>query len=110
MYGQRVHAAVLAAGARVTGASVHVVDEEYDRGRVLAQWPVPVHADDTPETLAARVLRVEHLIYPAVVEAAAAAFLRGDDVAAMPWRAPGSWAAVEEPDEAAVRAALGLVR
>jgi phosphoribosylglycinamide formyltransferase 1 len=67
MYGLRVHAAVLAAGCTVTGATVHRVDERYDEGGILAQWPVPVLARDTPETLAARVLQVEHRLYPAVV-------------------------------------------
>jgi phosphoribosylglycinamide formyltransferase 1 len=73
MYGMRVHRAVLAAGVRVTGATVHLVDEKYDEGPILAQWPVPVLPGDTPETLAARVLRVEHLLLPAAVEAFAAA-------------------------------------
>ncbi len=109
MYGQRVHAAVLAAGAKVTGVTVHLVDEEYDRGRIVAQWPVPVHAQDTPETLAARVLRVEHVLYPAVVEAAARALLKGEDLGAIPWWGPGSWGAGgEEVDEKGMRAALGL--
>jgi phosphoribosylglycinamide formyltransferase 1 len=71
MYGMRVHRAVLAAGVRVTGATVHQVDERYDEGAIVAQWPVPVLRDDTPETLAARVLRAEHLILPAAVEALA---------------------------------------
>jgi formyltetrahydrofolate-dependent phosphoribosylglycinamide formyltransferase len=71
MYGLRVHAAVLASGARVSGATVHMVDERYDEGRIIAQWPVPVLDDDTPETLAARVLRVEHILLPAAVEALA---------------------------------------
>jgi phosphoribosylglycinamide formyltransferase 1 len=71
MYGLRVHAAVLAAGCGVTGATVHLVDERYDEGRILAQWPVPVLAGDTPERLAARVLAVEHQLYPAVVAALA---------------------------------------
>ena len=108
MYGQRVHAAVLEARAKVTGVTVHLVDEEYDRGPILAQWPVPVDAGDTPETLAARVLRVEHLLYPAVVEAAARAYLRGDEVAAITWRAPDAWAGGDEPDRQGVRRALGL--
>src|SRR5690349_8091836 len=69
MYGLRVHRAVLESGARVSGATVHLVDEEYDRGRILAQWPVPVLAGDTPETLAARVLRVEHRLLPLTIEA-----------------------------------------
>jgi len=43
------------------------VDEEYDRGPIIAQWPVPVRPDDTPETLAARVLAVEHRLLPQVV-------------------------------------------
>jgi len=71
MYGLRVHRAVLASGARVSGATVHLVDEEYDRGPILAQWPVPVRPSDTAETLAARVLEVEHRLLPAVVRGAA---------------------------------------
>ena len=68
MYGRRVHEAVLASGARVSGATVHYVDEEFDRGPIIAQWPVPVLADDTPDSLAARVLEVEHQLLPLVVE------------------------------------------
>ena len=73
MYGRRVHEAVLASGAPVSGATVHLVDEVYDRGRVLAQARVPVLPRDTPDTLAERVLEVEHRLLPAVVLAAAAA-------------------------------------
>ena len=72
MYGARVHRAVLAAGARVSGATVHFVDESYDRGPIIAQWPVPVYEDDTEQALAARVLRVEHALLPRVVEGVAA--------------------------------------
>ncbi len=72
MFGQRVHRAVLESGARVTGVTVHFVDDIYDRGRIIAQWPVPVFASDDAQTLAARVLRVEHLVYPRVVDAVAA--------------------------------------
>ena len=72
MFGHRVHQAVLDAGARVTGATVHFVDEHYDRGPIIAQWPVPVVSGDTAETLAARVLRAEHALLPRVVEAVAA--------------------------------------
>ena len=68
MYGQHVHRAVIAAGVPVSGPTVHLVDEEYDRGRILAQWPVPVLPDDTPESLAARVLAAEHVLLPVVVE------------------------------------------
>ncbi|MBU6366789.1 MAG: phosphoribosylglycinamide formyltransferase [Gemmatimonadetes bacterium] len=67
MYGRRIHAAVLAQGVRVTGATVHLVDEQYDTGAILAQWPVPVLPEDTPDTLAARVLAVEHGLLPATV-------------------------------------------
>jgi formyltetrahydrofolate-dependent phosphoribosylglycinamide formyltransferase len=73
MYGRRVHAAVLAAGDAESGATVHLVDEEYDHGAPLAQARVPVRPDDTPESLAARVLAAEHRLLPAVVLAAARA-------------------------------------
>ena len=73
MYGRRVHEAVLASGASLSGPTVHIVTAEYDRGPIVAQWPVPVHADDTPEALAARVLAGEHQLLPAVVLAAAKA-------------------------------------
>ena len=68
MYGMRVHEAVIRAGTRVSGVTVHHVDEAYDEGRPVAQWPVPVLGDDSAETLAARVLRVEHLLYPIAIE------------------------------------------
>lgn len=73
MYGRRVHQAVLASRARESGATVHLVDEVYDRGRILAQTRVPVLPGDTPDRLAARVLEAEHRLLPAVVLAAAAA-------------------------------------
>ena len=73
MYGHRVHEAVLANGASVSGATVHLVDEIYDRGAILAQARVPVLPADTPDTLAERVLAVEHRLLPTVVLAAAAA-------------------------------------
>ena len=73
MYGHRVHEAVIASGQRTSGATVHLVDEAYDRGAILAQERVPVLPDDTADTLAARVLEVEHRLLPAVVLAAAAA-------------------------------------
>jgi formyltetrahydrofolate-dependent phosphoribosylglycinamide formyltransferase len=79
MFGQRVHRAVLEAGVRVTGATVHFVDEHYDRGPIIAQWPVPVLEGDTTETLAARVLKVEHALLPAVVEAVASRRIRITD-------------------------------
>jgi formyltetrahydrofolate-dependent phosphoribosylglycinamide formyltransferase len=67
MYGMRVHAAVIASGARESGCTVHVVNEEYDRGPILAQARVPVLPDDTPESLAARVVAAEHPLLPPVV-------------------------------------------
>jgi phosphoribosylglycinamide formyltransferase-1 len=73
MYGLRVHAAVLAAGEAETGATVHLVDEEYDRGAVLAQARVAVRPGDTAEALAARVLAVEHRLLPEAVRRAARA-------------------------------------
>lgn len=80
MYGRRVHEAVLEAGCCVTGATVHYIDERYDEGRIIAQWPVPVLPGDSAATLAARVLEVEHRIYPAVIDAVARA-MAGDRVA-----------------------------
>jgi formyltetrahydrofolate-dependent phosphoribosylglycinamide formyltransferase len=67
MYGHRVHAAVLASGATETGVTVHYVDEQYDRGPIIAQRTVPVLPGDTAETLAARVLAIEHELLPQVV-------------------------------------------
>ncbi len=63
MYGKYVHEAVLAAGEKESGPTVHTVDEKYDKGRILAQKRVPVLPDDTSETLAERVLKEEHKIY-----------------------------------------------
>lgn len=60
MYGQFVHEAVLKAGDKETGVTIHLVDEEYDHGRILAQRRVPVEENDTVETLSARVLEHEH--------------------------------------------------
>lgn len=76
MFGHHVHEAVIASGARLTGPTVHFVDERYDEGPVIAQAPVPVLPTDTPDELAARVLQAEHLLYPRVVEAVAAGRIR----------------------------------
>ena len=67
MYGHYVHEAVLAYGAKISGATTHFVDEEVDHGGVIMQKSVPVLEGDTPETLAARVLSVEHEILPETV-------------------------------------------
>ena len=64
MFGKHVHAAVLEHGARWSGATVHLVDEDFDTGPIVLQEPVPVLQTDTPQTLATRVLEVEHTIYP----------------------------------------------
>jgi phosphoribosylglycinamide formyltransferase-1 len=69
MYGHYVHEAVLASGAKLSGATVHVVDEEYDRGPIVIQRAVPVDEHDTPDTLAAKVLKIEHEIYPEALKA-----------------------------------------
>jgi len=63
-YGRRVHEAALAHGVRWSGATVHLVDEDYDTGPIVLQEPVRVEPGDTPEALAARVLAVEHRLYP----------------------------------------------
>lgn len=75
MYGSRVHEAVLSSGERESGATVHLVDTEYDRGHVVAQWRVPVLPGDDAHALAERVLRVEHLLYPRALEIVAALHL-----------------------------------
>lgn len=80
MYGSRVHEAVLARGARVTGATVHFVNAHFDEGPIIAQATVPVHVGDTVDTLAARVLEIEHRLYPPTIVAVARGELRlGDD-------------------------------
>jgi formyltetrahydrofolate-dependent phosphoribosylglycinamide formyltransferase len=103
MYGIRVHQAVIAAGVRVTGVTVHFVDEEYDRGPIIAQWPVPVLPDDTPDVLASRVLTVEHALYPATLDAVA----RGRVTLGLDGRVAGptslpEWASITPPSLTAV--------
>jgi len=68
MYGLHVHKAVLEAGETESGATVHLVDEFYDNGKILEQMNVNVMKDDTAETLAARVLEKEHKLYPRALE------------------------------------------
>ena len=69
MYGHFVHEAVLASGAKISGVTVHLVDEEYDRGPIVLQQAVPVMEEDTPETLAARVLTIGHEVFPLALKA-----------------------------------------
>ncbi len=68
MYGLRVHEEVLRAGRKVSGATVHIVDEEYDHGPIVKQHTVPVEDGETPETLAAKIHTVEHQLYPEVLQ------------------------------------------
>ncbi len=67
MFGHHVHKAVIAAGERESGASVHLVTRVYDEGEVIVQLRCKVEPEDTPETLAARVLELEHRAYPLAV-------------------------------------------
>lgn len=68
MYGDRIHAAVIERGCKVTGVTVHFVDNEYDAGPIIWQTPVPVFEDDTPHTLADRVFEAELEAYPHVLK------------------------------------------
>ncbi len=67
-YGRKVHKAVIESGCKVSGVTIHLVNEEYDRGPIISQRAVPVLEDDNPETLAARVLKVEHELYPETLQ------------------------------------------
>lgn len=84
MYGARVHQAVLSAGDSESGATIHFVDEEYDRGRILAKGSVPVLPGDSPESLAERIHVVEHQLYPETVNAVARILDRGGDPLSLP--------------------------
>ena len=68
MYGIRVHEAVLAAGERETGVTIHLVTEEYDTGAIISQETVPVIQGDTPQSLQARVLNTEHAAFKRVLQ------------------------------------------
>lgn len=69
MYGERVHRAVLEAGCRVSGCTVHLCDDRYDTGPILAQRACEALLDDSPETLASRVFALECEVYPATIRA-----------------------------------------
>lgn len=70
MYGLRVHEAVLASGARESGCTIHYASEQYDAGEIILQLKCPVEPGDSPETLAARVLALEHRAYPEALKIA----------------------------------------
>lgn len=76
MYGHHVHEAVLAAGAKLSGCTVHFVDDEYDHGPIIAQRAVPILAGDTPSSLAARVFAQECELFPTVINWLAAGLVR----------------------------------
>jgi len=78
MYGHLVHEAVIASGTQFSGATVHFVTEECDVGPIILQDIVRIEDDDTPESLAAKVLQVEHRIYPKAVELYCAGLLTVD--------------------------------
>jgi phosphoribosylglycinamide formyltransferase-1 len=86
MYGDRVHAAVLAAGEQESGCTVHVVDDEYDHGPVIAQTRVPVLAGDDVRTLADRVFEAECATYPEAIAAFGARLRREPAAEAGPGR------------------------
>jgi phosphoribosylglycinamide formyltransferase-1 len=67
MYGMHVHGAVISSKTAVSGATVHIVDEEYDHGPIVLQKTVAVASNDTPETLSEKVLAIEHEIYPEAI-------------------------------------------
>ncbi|MGI6479408.1 MAG: phosphoribosylglycinamide formyltransferase [Salinivirgaceae bacterium] len=68
MYGNRIHEAVIAAGEKESGITIHAIDRDYDKGKILFQTTCPVSPDDTPETLAAKIHRLEHRHYPMEIE------------------------------------------
>ena len=68
MYGHHVHEAVIAYGAKVSGATVHLVDEEYDHGPVVLQECIAVENDDSPDSLAEKILTIEHRLLPEAVK------------------------------------------
>ncbi|HIU55098.1 MAG TPA: phosphoribosylglycinamide formyltransferase [Candidatus Gallibacteroides avistercoris] len=68
MYGMHVHRAVKEAGETLTGITIHYINEHYDEGMIIAQYSCPVEADDTPETIAQKVHRLEYRYYPLVIE------------------------------------------
>ena len=75
--GEGIARRFVAEGAKVTGATVHYVDEEYDKGNIVGQWSVPVLSGDDVPALSARILSVEHRLYPAVADHVCEAWAEG---------------------------------
>ena len=75
-YGERVHRAVLESGVKLTGATVHFCNQEYDQGPIILQEALPVRDDDTVETLAKRVLELEYALLPRAIQLYAEGRLR----------------------------------
>ena len=78
MFGKRVHEAVVQSGAQVSGATVHLVDEEYDTGPIILQRRIRVAPEDTPDSLAGKVLAVEHELYAEAIRLFAEGKIRVD--------------------------------
>jgi phosphoribosylglycinamide formyltransferase-1 len=78
-FGQKVHEAVLAYGCKISGCTVHFVDNQYDHGPIIAQQSVPVMDDDTPKTLGERVFAMECQLYPRVIHALVSGAIRVSD-------------------------------
>jgi len=74
MYGRHVHQAVIDNQEKESGATVHLADEIYDHGKILAQGKVTVEQDDTPESLQKKILQIEHKLYPETIEK----YIRGE--------------------------------
>jgi len=88
MYGIRVHEAVWRAGCRVSGPTVHIVDERYDHGPILLQRAVNLEHGDGPEEIAARVLKLEHQIYPEALALLAYREIRIEEGRVLTWPKP----------------------
>ena len=84
MYGMRVHEAVIAAGEKESGVTIHLVDAEYDTGPIVAQARLQVEPTDTAETLAARVLELEHTFFVETLQRVAIGDLRLPKVTGAP--------------------------
>jgi phosphoribosylglycinamide formyltransferase 1 len=68
MYGMHVHEAVISSGDRFSGITIHMVNDEYDKGAIVSQHTCDIRPDDTPETLAARIHELEHYWFPRIIE------------------------------------------